>query len=437
MNATRIPTLDDLTSAVRFLTQLPRLLRRTFTTEEVHALLRRDLERREVNFLDLARTAIFANSKSPFRKLLHYAGCEYHEVENLVRKKGLEETLRELYRRGVYLTVEEAKGRRPVIRDNTNFYVAPEDLRNPGLQADIAVRTSGSRGRGTLVPIDFASFRANSYDAYLDLETRCGLSWHHAFWLVPGSLVITRFIRYTLSGARIARWFTLVDPGSAALHLRYNWSMRFLRWAGLLAGVRFPRPIYTEFQNPIAIVHWMESVLHAGETPHLHSYASCVVRVCETALEHGISLVGAQFTMVGEPLTAARLAIVQRAGARASIRYASAEMSVVGFGCMAPQATDEVHFMTDRCAVIQPQTESVSGLHRDALLVSVRPKTPFFWKTGRLTFECNMRVSCFDVRKAKFFSCCEWEREFRQFLDEQIRMITKVMPVTRPAFVFS
>ncbi|MDZ4341500.1 MAG: CHASE2 domain-containing protein, partial [Candidatus Binatia bacterium] len=49
-------------------------------------------------------------------------------------------------------------------------------------------------------------------------------------------------------------------------------------------------------------------------------------------------------------------------------------------------------------------------------LSSVRPKTPFFWKTGRLTFECNMRVSCFDVRKAKFFSCCEWEREFRQFL---------------------
>jgi|RifCSPlowO2_12_1023861.scaffolds.fasta_scaffold14202_2 hypothetical protein len=48
-----------------------------------------------------------------------------------------------------------------------------------------------------------------------------------------------------------------------------------------------------------------------------------------------------------------------------------------------------------------------------------------------------MRVSCFDVRKAKFFSCCEWEREFRQFLDEQIRMITKVMPVTKPAFVFS
>jgi len=40
-------------------------------------------------------------------------------------------------------------------------------------------------------------------------------------------------------------------------------------------------------------------------------------------------------------------------------------------------------------------------------LVSVRPKTPFFWETGRLTFECNMRVSCFDVRKAKFFSCCE------------------------------
>ena len=47
-----------------------------------------------------------------------------------------------------------------------------------------------------------------------------------------------------------------------------------------------------------------------------------------------------------------------------------------------------------------------------------------------------MRVSCFDVRKAKFFSCCEWEREIRQFVDEQIRMITKVMPVTKQAFVF-
>src|SRR3990172_7907523 len=156
MNATRIPTLDDLTSAVCFLTKLPPLLRRTFTSEEVNALLRRDLERREGNFLDLARTAIFANPKSPFRKLLQHAGCEYPELENAVRKKGLEETLRELYRRGVFLTVEEAKGRQPVVRDRTSFHVAAEDLRNPRLKADIAVRTGGSRGRGTLVPIDFA-----------------------------------------------------------------------------------------------------------------------------------------------------------------------------------------------------------------------------------------------------------------------------------------
>lgn len=374
MNLAAIPTRDDLTSAVRLLTRLPPLLRQTFTQSEVHGLLQRDLANQEANFLQLARTAIFANINSPFRKLLAAANCDYSGLEGLVREKGLEKTLSELYRRGVYLTVDEAKGRRPVVRDNPGFYVAAGDLRNPRLKTDIAVRTGGSRGPGTLVPIDFASFRANSFDAFLDLETRGGLGWRHAFWLVPGSLVLTRFIRYTLCGAGIARWFTLVDPGAAGLHSRYAWSARLLRWAGLLARVRFPPPVHVEILNPMPIVQWMRDVLLAGEIPHLHSYVSCVVRLCQFALDHGISLKGAQFTMDGEPLTAARADTVRQVGAQATIRYASAEISIVGFGCASPAAPDEVHLMADRCAVIQARAESSADLPTDALLfTSLKP----------------------------------------------------------------
>src|SRR6059036_1680310 len=67
-------------------------------------------------FLDLARTRIYARPSSPYLKLLKLAGCDYSDLEAQVRREGLEATLERLARQGVYLTADEFKGKKEVVR---------------------------------------------------------------------------------------------------------------------------------------------------------------------------------------------------------------------------------------------------------------------------------------------------------------------------------
>ena len=42
--------------------------------------------------------------------------------------------------------------------------------------------------------------------------------------------------------------------------------------------------------DPLPILRWMAEVLERGETPHVMSYPSAVVRICRTAAETGMDL---------------------------------------------------------------------------------------------------------------------------------------------------
>ena len=141
-------TLEDIRAGTRFFFRVARLLRGRVTAEEAHTVLRERLKNRNANFLAMVRHAIYGNPASPYRRLLELAGCEYGDMERLVQHEGLEGTLRALYRKGVYLTVEESKGRRPVVRGSATFEFPPRQLHDPRVVADMVATSSGSRGRG-------------------------------------------------------------------------------------------------------------------------------------------------------------------------------------------------------------------------------------------------------------------------------------------------
>src|SRR5439155_26560667 len=113
--ATRFPSFEDLLAGGRFLSKLPSFLRHPMGLEEARTTLRRRFEHRETDFLALARFAIYDNPRSPYRELLALSGCEPEDLERLVRRDGVESALVELYRRGVYLSVDEFKGRSPIV----------------------------------------------------------------------------------------------------------------------------------------------------------------------------------------------------------------------------------------------------------------------------------------------------------------------------------
>ena len=59
------------------------------------------------------------------------AQCELGDIEKMVRDKGLEGTLLALWKAGVYITFEEFKGCKPIVRNGQVILVQTHDFDNP------------------------------------------------------------------------------------------------------------------------------------------------------------------------------------------------------------------------------------------------------------------------------------------------------------------
>ena len=369
-------SLREIAAGAAFAARLPWFLRRSYTVGEARTILRRRLERREADFVALARETIYPNPASPYRRLLEVAGCEYGDLARLVAQEGVEGALRALYRQGVYLTVEEFKGHRPAVRGGTAIDVDPGRCRNPRLAAHLSTQSSGSRRPRSTTAVSLEFVRDQAVDRCLSLDARGG-PWRLAQWDIPGG-GITAMLTYSTGGSAPERWFSPVDPADPALHPRYRWSARALRWGSLLAGRPLPTPRHVPVDDPLPVAQWITDVRRVGGKPLLVAYTSPVVRLCRAALDAGLELDGARFSLWGEPLTDARLAVIRRTGADAFSVYATSETAIIGDGCLAPRAPDDMHLLSDLHALIQPGPESARpGLPPQALLLSsLRPTAP-------------------------------------------------------------
>jgi hypothetical protein len=362
--------LDELAVAARLFSNVPSFLRRRLDPHEARASLRRRLENREADFLSLVQRAIFHQERSPYRQLLGVAGCEFGDLHKLVRQDGIEGALQVLHGQGVYLSVDEFKGRRAAVRGSATVEVGPARLRNPLSGFHMSARSSGSRGPATPALIDLAFVRDCAVDTLLAFEAWGGLGWVKATWQSPGGMATFRLLKHSSFGSPVARWFSLVDPKTPGLHPRYRWSARALHWESLLVGVPLPMPQHVSFEDPLPIASWMTGVIDAGRTPHLFALVSPAVHLCQIAFERGLDLQGARFMLAGEPVTEARVAVIRRVGAQAMPRYGSVECGPIGYACLAPQEVDDVHLLHDLHAMIQPERPATAALPRPRHRVS-------------------------------------------------------------------
>jgi hypothetical protein len=342
----------DLLAGLGLIAGLPRFLRRRVDIDG-RANVTWLLDHRAAAFLTLCRRILRARSDHPGRRLLAVAGCEYGDVDRLVRQDGVEGALLALYRAGVYLTVEEFKGRRPVVRGGTTIPVAPEALRLSGRSPALGTTTGGSRGGRTPVPLDLAAIGLRALHTGLPLALRGGAHWQTAVWGVPGGSLVT-LLQYAGLPERPARWFLQVDRDAGRLAARYRWSAQLAHRVSGLVRRPLPAPSEVALSTPEPIARWMADVLRSGGTPHLDTFASAALRVVEAASAIGLELAGAQFSLAGEPTTPGRLAAIRATGAMAVPRYATSECGPIGTGCLAPRTADDLHLLTSAHAVIQP-----------------------------------------------------------------------------------
>lgn len=363
-------SVSDIRVGMRLLASLPRFLRTPFGLTEARETLERRLAERETRFLALANRWIFGQASSPYRRLLEHAGCGPEDLEELVRSDGLEGALARLFADGVYLSCPEFKGRTPVRRGSLSFTIEQTTL----IRGDAVVHglseSSGSRGAPTAVPIDLAFIRDHAINTHLSLEAHDGRGWTHAHWGVPGGTSVTNPLEFAVGRRPPERWFTPVSLREPGLHPRYRLGARAMRISSRLAGVPLPTATIARLDDPTPVVRWARDVLARGDIPHVWTFASSAVAVCEAAGEANIDIAGTRFTAGGEPTTAARRKAIEDAGAGALPRFGATETDIIAFACRRPEAPDDMHFFHDRHAVIRAGASNGAGLPPTAILLT-------------------------------------------------------------------
>lgn len=368
--------LDQLAMFGRYATGLGPFLRHTVGEQEAREWIERQLAGRVHTFLDILRRGIFRNPASPFRRLLEHARFSFDDVETLIAEHGLEGALGRLYDAGVYVTMNEFKGRQPIIRPGLEFAVAPETFDNPLLARQYELQTSGSRGVPARIVLDLDHLvgEAARYRFFLDAFELWGRPV--AIWrpVPPVGSGLKAILRYAKVGAKVDTWFSQSPLSLAPDQLKFRIFLEYTIHAGRLFGAAIPTPRFVPRDQAHVIAEWLAARRAAGTPGVLETNGSAAVHVCASALERGLDISGSFFRLGGEPYTRGKAEIIARAGARAASHYHLSELSAVGLACAAPRALDEVHLMTDKLAVIQ---RGRAGRPRELLVFStLSPSAP-------------------------------------------------------------
>lgn len=363
--------LDDARAFARYLRELPSYLRKPLADEQCRAMIDQALARRSESFLGILERGVFAKPRSPYRRLFEHAGVELGDVIALVRDHGLEGALANLYESGIYVTLEEAKGHRPIRRPGLELPVRPRDFDSPLSSDHFDVRSGGSRSAGTRVSVDLdllahEGAQLSLFMSAFEVRDRPIGLWYP---VPPGVAGIKLVLELAKLGVRVERWFSQTEPGLLQGSPRHGLLIRSTVAVSRLLREPIPPPEHTPPEAAERVAAWLAQKQARGTPAFFLATPSSGVRICLAARERGLDISGTFFRFGGEPYTSGKAAVIAAAGCRAACNYYLTEVGGrVGIACASPEAVDEVHLMTDALAVIQCQREVAGGESVGALL---------------------------------------------------------------------
>ncbi|MDW8345229.1 MAG: hypothetical protein RMM51_12175 [Verrucomicrobiae bacterium] len=326
--------------------ELPAFVRQPVTLEMARAELSRRLATRAERLIASVRALIYDQPLSPYRRLLFWAGCEWGDFADSVRRDGVEPTLQRLHRAGVYVSLEELKGRQPICRPGLTLEVRASDFDNPYLLGrGLDTATSGSSGSRARVPFDWHLMAEHAVNERL-LWNALGLEGRTmTLWLpVPPSVA---GIHHASLAAKcrwpIVRWFSPTDPCATPWYGRDRLAIAWLRRCCRWYGVQLPAPEHATVEAAPNVARWVAA---RASSTMVRCYTSLAVRLAACA-----ELPGTVFLTGGEPLTETRRRVIERAGARAFARYTATESGMIAGACAKGVRSDDMHVYEDRLAV--------------------------------------------------------------------------------------
>jgi hypothetical protein len=315
------------------------------------ALIAEQLRNRDDHWLATARRAVFDQPAHPYAGMFRLAGCEYGDLEGLVRQRGLETALVALRREGVHLTHEELKGNKPIVRSGRLIPSTPESFANPLTEGWLRGESSGSSGSKSTTRSGTAEMRYR--EAYWALHVReAGLDDRTNFILrpiLPARAGLVTALACARVGCPVRRWFAISSPRAGSAH--YRGLTNAIIAAARLSRVASPFPRYLPSGDFSPVARGLADLKSRGKPGSLQTVASGGVRVARAALDHGWDISGSLFVLSGEPTTPAKQRLVESAGVEIRTMYWISEVGPIGWGCQRMGA-DCVHLVEDSVAVI-------------------------------------------------------------------------------------
>ena len=358
---------------VRFYRGLRGFLREPVSVSEAERTLRGYLDGRETSFLDVIDRAVYRQIRSPWRALLRNAGIEFGDIRELVHRGGIESTLAKLYDAGVYVTVNEAKAKQPIVRDGAVIEVRPGDFDNPVLPGSFQVLSGGSSGPRRRLLIDFALLEHDVHAQSLflhafDLEQRPNAIWRP---VPPGGTGLKDAIRLARLRLPAQKWFSQTNPSLRANPVK-SWLLLRTALAGARrSGLRLPTPEYLPLDNAAVIATWLASRKREGTCGQLNTIVSSAIRVCQAAQAGGIDISGTFFRVGGESLSDSLADVFRSTGTSFACNYAMSETGYIGIACASGTCADDVHLLSGKIALLpRPGPGDRNALFFTTLLVA-------------------------------------------------------------------
>lgn len=341
---------------------------RALGLSDPHGRIRHQLENRERFFLETIRRVIFDHPGHPYHQMFELAGCGCADLEESVRREGLEKTLRSLQAAGVYLSHDEFKGKTPIVRAGRLIAAGDGSFVNPLATGLFETASSGSRGRGTRTQesTEFILHR-EAYERLIELEFEGETCDHVEITpILPGGYGLRRCIAASRMGKPTQRWFSAGGTWRDSGHYRLLTAALVLE--ARLLGVKAPRPSYLPRNDFTPAAKWIARRKAEGVRCLVYGVVSPCVRVAAAALEEGWDIAGTRFRVCGEALTEAKRAVVEAAGAEVFATYMTNELGPVGMACRQMNSGNRVHIFRDAVGVISCRRRSRLG---DAELDSI------------------------------------------------------------------
>ena len=376
--------------------------RRHPVAADPEAAILEQLRRREERFLDLLRRVVFDRPAHPLHRMMREARCLYGDIEHGIAAKGLEPTLELLRGEGVFISADEFKGRKAIVRGGRHIPAKTSDFVNPLSRPAWHKETSGTTGTPTRLPKSVAASAQHEYYRAVSLRQFGvgGRRWFSLAPILPSTHGITQQIWNQKMGLRVHRWFAA--PGNRP-ESRYHRAVTRMFLAELhLLGVRAPPLTFLPQNDFLPVAREIASARALGVASFVNGSASSCVRVAAAALEKGLDISGTRFLAGSEGLSPAKAASIHRAGAESFAMFWASEVGPAGFGCPHYEGQNTVHHFRDATAIVrapvipQGSESEVQSLFFTTLL----PSAPLFLVNYELGDQgeiepatCNCRFS--------------------------------------------